>query len=58
MVTKPRQLPENKMLWQIIIDRKLHRGFKVDCAKEGISMSARACELIAKYLKRQSKKSR
>ena len=58
MVTKPRQLAENKMLWQIIIDRKLHRAFKVDCARQGKSMSARACELIAKYLKRQSKRNR
>ena len=54
MVTRERKLAKNKMLWQIIIDRKLHHAFKVECVKQGTSMSAKASELIAKYVGYQS----
>ena len=56
MVTRERKLAKNKMLWQIIIDRKLHHAFKVECAKQATSMSAKASELIAKYVGHPSKK--
>ena len=56
MVTRPRKLAENKMLWQIIIDRELQRAFRVECAKQGISMSKKASELVANYLAQLSHK--
>jgi len=51
MVTEPRRIPKSKMLWQVIIDRELQRAFRVQCAKEGVSMSKKASELIARCLK-------
>lgn len=56
MVTRPRKIPREKMLWQVIIDRDLQRAFRVECVKQGVSMSEKISELVASYLYRQPKR--
>ena len=43
-----------KMLWQIKIDEKLHRQFKVRCVQLGKSMNDQIAELIRAWLRKAS----
>ncbi len=44
------RVPTSKRLWQVAIDWKLHKQFKVRCVQDGISMNAKVEELIRNYL--------
>ncbi len=48
------RLPEGKMFWQVRIDEKLHRQFKVRCVQIGKSMNDQIAELIRAWLKKAS----
>ena len=53
MVTNPKKIAAHKTYWQLIIDKKLHHKFKVQCVQMSKSMSAQVEELIREFLKRK-----
>lgn len=56
MVTRPRKIPKEEMLWRVIIDRDLQQAFRVEGAKQGVSMRQKISERGSKYLYRQPKR--
>jgi hypothetical protein len=49
--TKYERLPEGKIFWQVIIDEKLQRRFKVKCVEAGKTMSDQVEELVRAFVK-------
>ncbi len=48
---KGKRIPEAKMFWQVIIDKKLHHRFKLECVKRQASMNQQVEELIREFLR-------
>jgi hypothetical protein len=48
---KDERLPEGKMFWQVIIDEKLQRRFKVKCVEAGKTMTDQVEELVRAFVK-------
>jgi hypothetical protein len=49
--TKYERLAEGKIFWQIAIDEKLQRRFKVKCVEAGKTMSDQVEELVRQFVK-------
>lgn len=45
------RIPESKRFWQVIIDKKLHHRFKLECLKREVTMNDQLEVLIREFLK-------
>ncbi len=50
------RLPEDKLYWQVTIDRKLHHRFKLEAVRQSLSMNELIERLIRQYLKEKGGK--
>jgi hypothetical protein len=51
MATTKKRITESRMFWQVIIDKKLHHRFKLECVRRQVSMNEEISELIREFLK-------
>jgi hypothetical protein len=50
------RIPPDKRLWQVTIEKALHKQFKIRCVEEGITMNAKIADLIRAYLTKSGKR--
>jgi hypothetical protein len=57
MKRKPKRsrVSADKRLWQVIINKNIHRQFKARCAEDGLTMNDKLGELIQEWLKNKKK---
>lgn len=50
------RIPPDKRLWQVTIEKALHKQFKIRCVEEGKTMNAKVAELIRNHLSKSGRR--